>query len=392
MAKRPSGEDSGVEKVSLRILIGGDIAPTPSTIDLLIRGTAVEMAPDHADLISSADLMIANLEAPVCGPAAKSAKCGPALRIPPASLAGLKALGVGALGLANNHIMDYGVAGLKQTIEALKELGIGHFGAGLQLEQANEPLHMTINGRTIGVLAVGAQEFGVARHDRPGMSPMDPVNVIPSLTRLCRTSDFRIVLVHAGSEGHAYPSPWLQGYCRMLGELGADVVVCQHSHRVGCQERHGASTLVYGQGNFLMDLPESTPAFYREGLLIEILLPETGSGHDVLFHPLRQDPLTGCVKHMTPERESDFLEEFRRRSAQVSDPQFVQSEWLGYCRFHSKEYKAKLSVANRILLRLITNLGLSDALLGTPRRLLLQNLIRCQDHREALLTILEEGL
>ena len=51
----------------------------------------------------------------------------------------LKTAGVTACGLANNHIFDFGVAGLRDTFDVLNEAGIEYFGAGFNVNQACKP-------------------------------------------------------------------------------------------------------------------------------------------------------------------------------------------------------------------------------------------------------------
>ena len=48
----------------------------------------------------------------------------------------------------------------------------------------------------------------------------------------------------------------------------ADLVVCQHSHCIGCMEEYDKGTIIYGQGNFLFDDSESI--FWRTSLLLKI--------------------------------------------------------------------------------------------------------------------------
>lgn len=56
--------------------------------------------------------------------------------------------------------------------------------------------------------------------------------------------------------------------CRKIVEKGADLVVCQHSHCIGCMEEYDKGTIIYGQGNFLFDDSESI--FWRTSLLLKI--------------------------------------------------------------------------------------------------------------------------
>ena len=65
--------------------------------------------------------------------------------------------------------------------------------------------------------------------------------------------DYTIVLYHGGKEYYRYPSPNLQRVCRYMIEKGTDLVICQHSHCIGCEENYLSGKIVYGQGNFIFD-------------------------------------------------------------------------------------------------------------------------------------------
>ena len=65
--------------------------------------------------------------------------------------------------------------------------------------------------------------------------------------RLCNS------IINGGKEHYRYPSPDLQKICRKFIDKGADLVVCQHSHCIGCEEKYNHGTIVYGQWNFLFD-------------------------------------------------------------------------------------------------------------------------------------------
>lgn len=76
------------------------------------------------------------------------------------------------------------------------------------------------------------------------------------------------MLYHGGREFYRYPSPGLQHRFRRMADKGADLVVAQHTHCVGCCEKYNNSTLVYGQGNFIFDYGDDE--YWNTGLLIEV--------------------------------------------------------------------------------------------------------------------------
>ena len=75
------------------------------------------------------------------------AKYGPSLIAPTESVNGLKAIGVDLLTLANNHIMDQGIEGLKSTTQTLDHVGISHVGTADHLWDAAKPFFFTAKGK-----------------------------------------------------------------------------------------------------------------------------------------------------------------------------------------------------------------------------------------------------
>src|SRR6266508_465961 len=74
------------------------------------------------------------------------------LRSEPEVIEDIRALGVDAVTLANNHMMDYGPDAMLDTLAACDGAGIVHCGAGADLEAALAPLRFTVGGTRIGLL------------------------------------------------------------------------------------------------------------------------------------------------------------------------------------------------------------------------------------------------
>ena len=82
--------------------------------------------------------------------------------------------------------------------------------------------------------------------------------------------------MHGGNEGYPYPSPRLMDTCRFLVEQGANAVICQHSHCVGCYEEYRGGHIVYGQGNLIFDASIPPPG-WNEGVLVRLHISENGN-------------------------------------------------------------------------------------------------------------------
>ena len=101
-------------------------------------------------LLREADLLLGNQETPICDrgePILGKTEVGSGnVRAVPETARALREVGFKAVGLANNHMMDYGEEGLLQTIELLAEAGVAYTGAGCNVDEAHQPVLLEVNG------------------------------------------------------------------------------------------------------------------------------------------------------------------------------------------------------------------------------------------------------
>jgi len=124
----------------MKILIGADIVPTKSNFESFILGNIEKIVDENIEKkLMDADYRIFNLEVPLADNEEPIKKCEPNLIAPTACVKGMKKLGVNLFTLANNHIMDHGVQGLKSTIDILQKNRIDFVGVGNNLSEAQKP-------------------------------------------------------------------------------------------------------------------------------------------------------------------------------------------------------------------------------------------------------------
>lgn len=248
-----------MRETEMKLLIAGDTVPTPSNYALFESSDLRALVGEEIEsLIAQSDFFILNLEAPLVDEDTPIAKCGPNLRAPTNTIAGLQAMKPGLISLANNHIMDHGEEGLLSTLNVLKQANIAYTGVGNNLKEAALPHIFDVEGQRIGVYSCAEHEFSIATDDAPGANPFDPLYSLDHIADLKKICDHVIVLYHGGKEHYRYPSPNLQKTCRRMVEKGADLVVCQHSHCIGCREEYRDSIIVYGQGNLFLTIPKAS--------------------------------------------------------------------------------------------------------------------------------------
>ncbi len=184
-------------------------------------------------------------------------------RTHPNGLKYLVSRGFNLISLANNHSMDYGVAGLKDTLRSVGALrGHGVFasaGVGMNREEASRPSIVKVKGATVAFSATGIVTNNLERHragpDKPGQIAYrfddDFAEVLRRLSG--RKADFRILSIHYGYEGKVRADALQLKQWRGEAALreGIDLVVGHHAHVVRGVEMAGRSLIFYGLGNFL---------------------------------------------------------------------------------------------------------------------------------------------
>ena len=373
----------------MSVIIGADIVPTRSNIEYFEKARAEKLIGKELNsLLEKSDFNIFNLEVPLTDVQSPIKKEGPNLIASRGCIAGLKELNVNLLTLANNHIMDQGIQGFKSTINVLRQSGIAYVGSGWNIQEARKPFYFDSKGIKYGVYACTEHEFSIANEKQPGANPFDPLESLDHVANIKNHCDFLIVLYHGGKEYYRYPSPYLQKVCRRLIEKGADLVVCQHSHCVGCMEEYRSGTIVYGQGNFIFDNNDNDS--WRTSLLVNI------NDHGKLeYIPLKKE---GEFVRLAPEKDSyNILKGFRERSKEILEPEFIEKRYRlfakescnGYMLFFSgKKSSYIFKIFNKITKNHLQSFYAQRYL--DKHRTGLRNYIECEAHRELVLKGIEQ--
>ena len=372
------------------ILIGADLVPTSSNIDLFKSGDCQNLLGEElGDIMRGASYRIFNLEVPLTDKETPIDKCGPCLIASTDTVGAYKAMGVDLLTLANNHILDQDVQGLRSTLDVLDENKIAYVGIGNDPIDAAKPYLFDFGGRKIGVYACAEHEFSIVNEKAPGANPFDALETPDHIAELKKKCDFVVVLYHGGKEHYRYPSPDLQKICRKLVEKGADLVLCQHSHCVGCKEKYLDGTIVYGQGNFLFDYSNSE--YWQTSLLVKI-----EDDLKITYIPLKKQG--SAVGVASGEDAEAILNGFAKRSEEIKQDGFIQAEYDKFAETMINGYLFALSGKRKsFFFRAINKLsGYRYAQWYVKRRykkenlLAIRNFIECEAHREVLLKSLND--
>ena len=366
------------------IIIGADTVPTDSNIKSFIDGNITEIIGNELEnILSEASYRILNLEVPLTNQGKPIIKQGQNLIAPTDAINGYKKLGVDLLTLANNHIYDQGLGGLESTIKTLDENDIDYTGVGSDCETSARPFVFDFAKKKIGVYACTEHEFSVATKDSPGANPFDPLRSFCHVKKLKERTDCVIVFYHGGKEHYRYPSPNLQQTCRCFVENGADFVIRQHSHCIGCEEKYIDGTIIYGQGNFVFD--EGEEECWRTSLLVKI-----DENLDVSYIPLVKHD--NGVRTVHGAEANIILDAFEQRSLEIKKQGFVQKKYDELAVKTVDNYLKAITGRKTFIQRVLNKLSNGkyfDMLLN--RRFKQKEIIRiinyleCEAHRELLI-------
>ncbi len=187
-------------------------------------------------------------------------------RMSPENARCLRAACIDACALANNHVLDWGQAGLAQTLRTLGALGIAAAGAGSDLAEAQAPAVLSVPGKgrvllfSFGCVSSGIPRAWGAAPGRPGvhlLADLSPaaVEAVASLVRAFRKEgDLAVASVHWGGNW-GYPIPPAQrAFARaLIDDGGIDLVHGHSSHHAKGIEVHRGKLILYGCGDLLTD-------------------------------------------------------------------------------------------------------------------------------------------
>ncbi len=315
----------------MKILIGADIVPTVASEKYFIDGVADYLFTDIIDVVKRADRFILNLECALTLSDNGIKKIGPCLKADPKCINAIKKLGVTDLALSNNHIFDFGVKGLNDTIETLKKNNIGFFGVGANSIDANKIYYMQKDGHKIAIVNVCEHEYSYATENRMGANSFDVFDTMFDIRQAKENADYVIVLYHGGKELCRYPSPRLRSLCRAMVKSGASVVITQHSHCIGSYENYNSAHILYGQGNFHFVFGNNDE-IWNTCLLTEF---DFSNGVNVVFYPVVVEGVQASLAKGALKEK--ILKEFEIRNEQMKNGTW-KNGWKEFCLSVKESY------------------------------------------------------
>jgi poly-gamma-glutamate capsule biosynthesis protein CapA/YwtB (metallophosphatase superfamily) len=238
---------------NITLAFAGDVHFTGRTVQLL-RDRAGAFGP-IASVLKSADFTAVNFETAVTTRGQPQPKTYH-FRTTPRAFTALRDAGIDLVTMANNHVLDYGRAGLADTLAAAKAARFPYVGIGINAAAAWAPYVTTINGTKIAIVGVSQvaelASSWVATGTRPGeASAISLPRTLAAVRAAKRLAQTVIVFMHWGTEGQACPDPSQLSLAPKLAAAGASIIVGAHAHMLQGPGWLGHTFVAYGMGNFL---------------------------------------------------------------------------------------------------------------------------------------------
>lgn len=214
---------------------------------------------------ASTDARLINLETSVTQNDEYAPGKGIHYRMHPNNVGVLAAARIDVCALANNHVLDFGIRGLEESLDTLVSAGIVTAGAGRDREQAWQPAVVnTLTGRRILMLSAALASSGVTTDNaagpgRPGLAFLPDLSgasadmVAQAVQRVRQAGDLAVFSVHWGSNwGYEIPDDQIR-FAHRLIDAGIDVVHGHSSHHPRPLEIYRGKPILYGCGDLIND-------------------------------------------------------------------------------------------------------------------------------------------
>lgn len=370
----------------LRILFTGDLCPVYRIEESVLKGNHNNIFTRIRHELDNNDLNVIDLECPLTLSGKRRPKTGPHQKAHPDCIKVVTDSGAGLAALANNHILDYGETGVKDTLDLCIKNNIGTVGIGSSPTEARKPFTKEIRGKRIAFYSMADNEFITAPDGTSQCNPIDPVDNFHDIQLAKGENDFVVAIVHAGNEFYDLPSPRTKALYRFFIDAGADAVISHHTHAFSGYEIYKSKPIFYGLGNFLYDWPGKINTNWNRGYMVRLRLTQSVD-FDII--PINQCNGQPEITLLNEAEEKAFSNEMERLCMIIADDHMLSEAFSSYCESVFPMYDSFIEPYFGKYLTALRNRGLFPRVLSKKKRLYLLNLSRCESHREVMLRMLK---
>jgi hypothetical protein len=237
---------------TVRLCAVGDIGLSGRVRDTFNEKGSV-LLEDFFSLFHSSDIVFGNLETTLIDPVLQDYLFASESQ----TLTILQNAGFNILHLANNHIYDYGVEGLRSTIEACNKYRITPLGINNDYQNISDIIITDYKDIRIGWLGCG-RTLQKQTGDGPFYCEFDEIYLKAAINKARNDVDILIISIHIGFMYIDFPHPDHKAMAERLLIEGADLIIMHHAHVLQGVYIHENKGICYNLGNFLCDVGHGT--------------------------------------------------------------------------------------------------------------------------------------
>ena len=370
----------------MKIVVAGDFCPQNRVAQWIDKGDFASVLGDTKAIVERADYSIVNFECSVCkGGERPIIKQGPNLCCSEKGVDAIKWAGFDCVTLANNHFYDYGDAGVANTLDKCKSEGIDTVGGGKDLHEASSIFYKIIGRETLAIINCCEHEFSIASETHGGANPLNPLHQYYAILEAKGKADYVVVIVHGGHEHWQLPSLRMKETYRFFIDAGADAVVNHHQHCYSGYEIYNGKPIFYGLGNFCFDRKGSWGTQWHEGYMVMLTLKEDFVGYDIIpYKQCFEKPSVEILEkgaYDIPIVELNKIIRDEKRLAVETEKYYESAEDKMSEVFEPCNGRYYLAARRR---------GWLPSLISKKRKLLAENFICCESHRDKMIYYLEK--
>jgi poly-gamma-glutamate synthesis protein (capsule biosynthesis protein) len=213
---------------------------------------------------------------------------------------------IDVLELTGNHLLDWGVSAMENSLRIYEEHGLPFFGGGWTLEEARQPLTLTHGVHTFGFVGCNAvgPSYAWATAERPGAASCDYDLMAAQVHSLREQGVIPIVTFQYLEVDRYAPTASQQADFRAMAEAGAAIVSGSQAHWPQGFDFHAGSFIHYGLGNLFFDQMQRLE--YRQEFLDRHVFYDGRHISTELLTALLED--YARPRPMTPEERQALLE------------------------------------------------------------------------------------
>ncbi len=268
--------------MKLKLGFTGDIAFSEYTKNLMYEKKAINK--DILKLLNENDYNILNFESPITKSTITN-KNALAHKCDPENLKYIKnTFKNPVLSLANNHMMDFGIKGLLDTLKYVKQEKLPYIGIGKNQDEATDYIILGDKVK-VGIISFQYKDYIIATNSTPGPAHDKHEKIIKAkIKELKEKVDWIIIVYHGGEEFLNFPMPYTRKKFHKFLKWGADIIVAHHPHTVQGYEKVDKKKMIfYSLGNFIFDTDfQRAQQGTEEGILINLTFSKKTFTHKVI--------------------------------------------------------------------------------------------------------------